>query len=99
MTYPAFWTSLCDAHRAAEPLSCPSCRKGVPMTLRQCPECAQVFQGKGWGGIEAHWTSHHDAVMSYPEFWASLCPGHRGDGDPRAGYLPLPLPGRRGRRR
>jgi hypothetical protein len=57
--------------------------------VRQCPECAQVFQGKGWAGVEAHWKSKHEDLMSYADFWRSLCPGHRGAGDPLSGYLPL----------
>jgi len=90
MAYTAFWDSLCPAHRARKPAACPSCRKGIPKDrIRQCPECAQVFRGRGWEGIDAHWTRYHADVMSYEDFWRSLCPAHRGFGDPRSGYLPL----------
>jgi predicted amidophosphoribosyltransferase len=89
MAYEDFWASLCRDHRRSEPATCPSCRKGIPTSLRQCPECAQVFQGRGWAGIEAHWNSHHQDALPYEEFWRSLCPAHRGDGDGITGYLPL----------
>jgi predicted amidophosphoribosyltransferase len=90
MPYREFWASLCAEHRAADPLSCPSCRKGIPLAwVRQCPECAQVFRGRGWAGVEAHWKAKHADVMSYDDFWRSLCPGHKGVGDGISGYLPL----------
>ena len=90
--YGTFWDSLCRAHRAPRALECPSCRKGIPRGRkwpRQCPECAQVFQGRGWGGIESHWRAQHPDVMAYEDFLASLCPAHRGAGDPGTDYLPL----------
>jgi hypothetical protein len=90
MSYQEFWASLCRAHREPKPRTCPSCRKGIPRTWPcQCPECAQVFKGRGWGGIEAHWKSRHTDVMSYEDFLASLCPAHRGAGDRTTGFLPL----------
>ena len=89
MPYKAFWASLCEEHRAARPLDCPSCRKGIAVNrVRQCPECALVLKGRGWGGIEAHWNANHAGVMAYEDFWASLCPGHRGDED-STGLLPF----------
>ncbi len=99
MSYEAFWGSLCDAHRTAAPLDCACCRKGIPFTAaRQCPECALVLKGKGWAGIEAHWKAHHSDVLAYEDFWASLCPAHRGDDDP-TGLLPFDArPERRPRR-
>jgi hypothetical protein len=90
--YERFWTSLCRAHRAARSADCPSCRKGIPRSRqwpRQCPECAQVFQGRGWAGIESHWRAEHADVMAYEDFFASLCPAHRGAGDAATEYLPL----------
>ncbi len=48
---------------------------GLP---RICPECGHVFNGNGWDGIDAHWRSVHEHVVSYEDFWAGLCPGHRG---------------------
>lgn len=90
MPYAQFWSSLCAAHRRPEPLSCLSCRKGIPAgALHQCPECALVLRGKGWEGIDAHWKARHLELMSYEEFWASLCPAHRGVGDEATGYLPF----------
>lgn len=90
-TYEGFWRALCDEHRAAEPLRCLCCAKGIPPDLpfRQCPECALVLRGAGWGGIEAHWRASHLAVLGYEEFWGSLCPAHRGSPDPRSGFLPF----------
>jgi hypothetical protein len=57
--------------------------------VRQCPECAQVFQGRGWSGVEAHWKAHHGDVMSYDDFWRSLCPAHRRSHALGSGFLPL----------
>jgi hypothetical protein len=34
-----------------------------------CPECSHEFQGNGWDGIDAHWRSHHEQIMSYEEAW------------------------------
>jgi hypothetical protein len=90
MPYERFWASLCASHRAPKPLGCPSCRKGIPFDWPcQCPECAQVFKGRGWEGIDGHWNAHHRDLMSYEDFLASLCPAHRGAGDRASGYLPL----------
>jgi hypothetical protein len=89
VSYETFWGSLCEAHRTAQPIECPSCRKGIAVTEpRQCPECALVLKGKGWAGIESHWKARHADVVPYEEFWASLCPAHRGDDDP-TGLLPF----------
>lgn len=43
-----------------------------------CPECGHVFQGNGWDGIDAHWRSKHEHVMTYRDFWDGLCPRHKG---------------------
>lgn len=97
-SYEQFWSTLCRAHRGSGPVWCLSCRKGIPPGgPRQCPECAQVFHGRGWAGIESHWKARHLEVMAYDEFWATLCPAHRGDRDRATGYLPL-LGGRGPRR-
>ena len=40
-------------------------------------------------GIDAHWRSRHAELMSYEDFWQSLCPGHRGAGDGASGFLPF----------
>lgn len=92
LSYDRFRAGLCRAHSAPRALECPSCRKGIPRSRRwprQCPECAQVFQGRGWAGIESHWRSQHPDVMAYEDFLAALCPAHRGGGDRRSEYLPL----------
>lgn len=47
---------------------------------RRCPSCDQSFAGS-WGGIDAHWRSHHENERPYREFWDSLCEGHRRGGD------------------
>jgi predicted nuclease with RNAse H fold len=64
---------------ARDAIDCPACAKGLPRTPpRICPECGHIFGGTTWGGIDAHWKSRHHAVMPYEQFWASLCPEHRG---------------------
>lgn|GEM_PF-237182 len=58
---------------------CVACQKGLPPDPpRRCPECGYVFAGRGWGGIDAHWKARHTDVMSYADFWTSLCPAHGG---------------------
>jgi hypothetical protein len=34
-----------------------------------CPECGHVFSTHGWDGIDAHWRSKHENVMSYENAW------------------------------
>jgi predicted amidophosphoribosyltransferase len=90
MPYERFWSSLCRAHRARRALECPCCAKGMPREgPTQCPECALVFKGKGWEGLDAHWKSKHPDVMSYDDFLGSLCPAHRKKSDRTSGFLPL----------
>ena len=90
MPYRQFWTSLCRAHRAPSAVGCPCCEKGMQEDgPSQCPECAQVFKGKGWEGLEAHWRSKHPDVMAYEDFRAILCPAHRHRSDRASGFLPL----------
>lgn len=45
---------------------------------RICPLCDHVFKGNGWDGIDSHWRSKHEQFMPYREFWAGLCPAHKG---------------------
>ncbi len=90
MPYPRFWESLCRAHRATGTRGCPCCEKGIsPGGASQCPECALVFRGRGWEGLEAHWQAKHGDVMAYDDLWRALCPAHRGMGDGRSGFLPF----------
>ena len=59
--------------------SCLCCKVSQKVeTPSICPECGHVFQGNGWDGIDAHWRANHEQVMPYKEFWASLCPEHKG---------------------
>lgn len=93
MPYARFWASLCRAHRAPAALGCLCCQKGMSADgPSQCPECAQVFKGKGWEGLEAHWRSKHPDVMPYDDFRAALCPAHRHRSDRASGFLPLGKP-------
>jgi hypothetical protein len=69
--------------------ACLACQKGVPKRgRRRCPLCSRSFRS-GWEGIETHWRAAHTDVMPYEDFFASLCPAHRGGGDPAIDYLPL----------
>ena len=43
-----------------------------------CPECGHIFQGNGWDGIDAHWRSRHEGIMSYEEAWPLLKAGQYG---------------------
>ena len=40
-----------------------------------CPECGHRFRGKGWDGIDAHWRSHHEAVLPYEMAWPMIQSG------------------------
>jgi hypothetical protein len=46
--------------------------KGDIMT---CPECGRPFQGKGWGGIDAHWKAKHEHLLPYEEAWPLIVAG------------------------
>lgn len=62
---------------------CRACAAGIATSgARICPECAHVFQGSGWDGIDAHWRSKHESLEPYEEFFASLCDEHRRTGAP-----------------
>ncbi len=52
-------------------IHCLCCEKQIPETRPIiCPECGHVFQGNGWGGIDAHWRAKHEEnVMTYEDFW------------------------------
>jgi hypothetical protein len=57
---------------------CRCCVKQIPtMGQRKCPECGRTFQGNVWYGIQRHWRTRHEHVMTYEQFWASLCEDHR----------------------
>lgn len=88
LPYASFWAALCRRHRARNVVGCPCCLKGIDVHApRQCPECAQVFRGRGWEGLDAHWKAQHADVLAYDDLVASLCPGHRGEPDPTRGFL------------
>jgi len=40
-----------------------------------CPECGHLFNGTGWGGIDAHWKARHSEVMPYEEAWPLIRAG------------------------
>jgi len=42
---------------------------------RVCPECQHVFQGSGWGGIDAHWRANHENVMRFEKAWPFIKAG------------------------
>jgi N-carbamoylputrescine amidase len=46
---------------------------GQPQCL--CPECGHVFRGNGWDGIDSHWKSKHEHVMSYEQAWPLILAG------------------------
>lgn len=57
---------------------CLCCEKQIPAKQPKiCPECGHVFQGNGWEGIDAHWRANHENVMTYEDFWTSLCDEHK----------------------
>ncbi len=59
---------------------CRCCLKGLAFEKpRVCPDCGHEFKGEGWEGIDAHWRSLHEGVMSYERFWDTLCTKHRTD--------------------
>ena len=57
---------------------CRCCVRGTPKTgQRKCPECGRTFLDNVWYGIARHWRARHEQVMTYEQFWASLCDDHR----------------------
>jgi hypothetical protein len=44
-------------------------------STKTCPECQQVFRGKGWEGIDAHWKARHRNIMPYEKAWELICQG------------------------
>ncbi len=62
---------------------CLLCQKGLPVEVpRVCPICGHIFQGHGWGGIDAHWRAlnnhaDHEGFIAYRQFWHSMCEAHR----------------------
>jgi len=40
-----------------------------------CPECGHVFQGIGWGGLDAHWRAKHGKINSYNQVKHSIMSG------------------------
>lgn len=62
-------------------LECLCCAKNLPVAAsKRCPVCGHVFQGLGWGGMDAHWKAHHNNLMPYKAFMDSLCDAHRATG-------------------
>jgi len=64
--------------RVMTTLECYCCTKKTPKIGRRvCPECGLVFGGNGWVGMDRHWRTRHERIMSYEQFRASLCDDHR----------------------
>ncbi len=58
--------------------NCLCCQEEISFKRpRQCPICKHQFKGNGWDGIDAHWRAKHNDLMTYEEFWNSLCECHR----------------------
>ncbi|GGL57417.1 3-keto-5-aminohexanoate cleavage enzyme [Wenxinia marina] len=53
----------------------PADRRAADAERKVCPECGHVFQGSGWDGIDAHWRSKHEGIMSYDDAWPLLRSG------------------------
>src|SRR5215213_3136589 len=67
-----------DEH-SQRPPQCVSCEHNTSAQgPRICPLCGHQFRGNGWDGIDAHWRSQHQGIMTYEQFWHSLCGPHRG---------------------
>lgn len=46
-----------------------------PEIQNVCPECGHQFRGDGFDGIDAHWRSKHEHVMSYALAWPLIRTG------------------------
>lgn len=58
--------------------ACRCCQEKIPFERpRICPECHHIFKGNGWDGVDAHWRSKHQHMMSYENFWSTLCSRHK----------------------
>ncbi len=56
---------------------CLCCKHDISTSLpRICPICKTELKGNGWGGMDAHWRSNHENIMTYEEFKNSLCDFH-----------------------
>ena len=42
---------------------------------KNCPECGHKFNGRGWGGIDAHWRKFHEDLMPYHLAWPIIRSG------------------------
>lgn len=49
-------------------------------TNKTCPECGHAFNGKGWGGVDAHWRAYHEDIMPYHEAWPIIRSGSKPSG-------------------
>ena len=78
MTPASYTGRAAQAVAEQQPGACMCCAKKIPLTRpRICPLCAHQFQGDGWDGIDAHWSSKHEQAMPYQDFWDTLCPSHK----------------------
>ena len=60
-----------------------------PQVAAAMPGVCAGVRGPRLSGVESHWRALHPDVLPYEDFFASLCPAHRGGGDPDTDYLPL----------
>jgi hypothetical protein len=63
---------MCNSH-------CPCWNKNINHP-RKCPICGQIFNGKGWEGIDEHYKKKHKEVNAqepYEMWWSRMCEEHR----------------------
>ena len=77
------FTSIADkvwptGGRRMQPQSTRQGSKVISKSLgkKKCPECGHVFQGNGWGGIDAHWKPKHEHIMPYKKARPLLLSGN-----------------------
>ena len=93
LPYERFWSSLCRDHRAGARGRLPVLPQEHPAQPQVAPPVPGVRAGVrgprlGRASSRTGAPSHPD-VMPYEDFFASLCPAHRGGGDTGTDYLPL----------
>jgi hypothetical protein len=71
----ARYAGVYERLEASSPAAEQSRRKGRETTDKVCPECGHIFQGEGWGGIDAHWRAKHEDIMPYEKAWPLLKSG------------------------
>lgn len=83
------WAGRFELHRLSPcTLGGPSPARSMPPTgsggpanaapidaRKRCPLCDKVFEGPGWGGIDAHWKAEHEHLMPYAQAWPYIKAG------------------------